>query len=89
MAFTIGKFGVGSLVQLGAVVGTFYLTSLAVRADRAGRGGPPLRLLDPEVPGYIRDELLIVLGPRHRKPPCRYHGQTAAAGARARPRSAL
>ena len=28
IAFTIGKYGVGSLVNLGALVGTFYLTSL-------------------------------------------------------------
>src|SRR5690606_26566310 len=28
IAFTIGEFGIGSLVSLAALVGTFYLTSL-------------------------------------------------------------
>ncbi|MGC5393923.1 cation:dicarboxylate symporter family transporter, partial [Escherichia coli] len=28
MAFTIGKYGVGSLVQLGALMATFYATCL-------------------------------------------------------------
>jgi aerobic C4-dicarboxylate transport protein len=62
MAFTIGKFGVASLVQLGAVVGTFYLTSLLfvliVLGAIAGFAGfSILKFL-----AYIRDELLIVLG---------------------------
>ena len=62
MAFTIGKFGLSSLIQLGAVVGTFYLTSalfvlivLGVIARLAGFS--ILKFL-----AYIRDELLIVLG---------------------------
>jgi len=62
MAFTIGKFGLSSLIQLGAVVGTFYLTSalfvlivLGVVARVAGFS--ILKFL-----AYIRDELLIVLG---------------------------
>jgi len=62
MAFTIGKFGVGSLVNLGAVVGTFYLTSvlfvLIVLGTIARLAGfSILKFL-----AYIRDELLIVLG---------------------------
>ncbi len=62
MAFTIGKFGVGSLVQLGAVVGTFYLTSLlfvliVLGAVAWACGFSILKFL-----AYIRDELLIVLG---------------------------
>ena len=62
MAFTIGKFGVSSLVQLSAVVGTFYLTSLLFVLIVLGAvawlsGFSILKFL-----AYIRDELLIVLG---------------------------
>ncbi len=62
MAFTIGKFGVASLVQLGAVVGTFYLTSalfvlIVLGAIAWMSGFSILKFL-----AYIRDELLIVLG---------------------------
>ncbi|MBS0334234.1 MAG: C4-dicarboxylate transporter DctA [Proteobacteria bacterium] len=62
MAFTVGKFGVASLVQLGALVGAFYLTSLlfvlvVLGAVAAWSGFSILKFL-----AYIRDELLIVLG---------------------------
>ncbi|MGZ3315010.1 MAG: C4-dicarboxylate transporter DctA [Caulobacteraceae bacterium] len=62
MAFTIGKFGLASLVQLGALVGTFYLTSLffvlvVLGAVAWMSGFSILKYL-----AYIRDELLIVLG---------------------------
>jgi len=62
MAFTIGKFGVSSLANLGAVVGTFYLTSLLFVLIVLGAiawlaGFSILKFL-----AYIRDELLIVLG---------------------------
>jgi len=62
MAFTVGKFGVASLVQLGALVATFYLTSLlfiliVLGAVAAWSGFSILKFLS-----YIRDELLIVLG---------------------------
>jgi aerobic C4-dicarboxylate transport protein len=62
MAFTIGKFGVASLVQLGALVGTFYLTSalfvlIVLGAIAWASGFSILKYL-----AYIRDELLIVLG---------------------------
>ena len=60
MAFTIGKFGLGSLVQLGALVATFFLTSalfvlivLGVVARLSGFS--ILKFL-----AYIREELLIV-----------------------------
>ena len=46
MAFTIGKYGIGTLVDLGALVATFYLTSIAVRGRRARRGRAAQRLLD-------------------------------------------
>jgi aerobic C4-dicarboxylate transport protein len=62
MAFTIGKFGVASLVNLGALVATFYLTSLlfvliVLGAVARLSGFSILKFL-----AYIRDELLIVLG---------------------------
>jgi aerobic C4-dicarboxylate transport protein len=62
MAFTIGKYGLGSLAQLGALIGTFYLTSLLFVLVVLGAvarlvGFSILRFL-----AYIRDELLIVLG---------------------------
>jgi aerobic C4-dicarboxylate transport protein len=62
MAFTIGKYGVASLVNLAALVGTFYLTSIlfvliVLGAVAALCGFSILKFL-----AYIREELLIVLG---------------------------
>jgi aerobic C4-dicarboxylate transport protein len=62
MAYTIGKFGVASLRNLGALVGTFYLTSalfvlVVLGAVAALSGFSILKFLR-----YIREELLIVLG---------------------------
>jgi aerobic C4-dicarboxylate transport protein len=62
MAFTIGKYGLGSLVNLGALIGTFYLTSvlfvLVVLGTIARLAGfSILKFI-----AYIREELLIVLG---------------------------
>jgi len=62
MAFTIGKYGVASLINLGALVGTFYLTSALFVVGVLGliaafAGFSIFRFI-----GYIREELLIVLG---------------------------
>ncbi|MBV8469654.1 MAG: dicarboxylate/amino acid:cation symporter [Burkholderiaceae bacterium] len=62
MAFTIGKFGLGSLVQLGSVMFCFYLTCLIFILVVLGsiarlHGFSILKYLK-----YIREELLIVLG---------------------------
>jgi aerobic C4-dicarboxylate transport protein len=62
MAFTIGAYGIGSLTRLLALVGTFYLTSilfvLLVLGGIARLSGfSIIRFI-----GYIKDELLIVLG---------------------------
>ena len=62
IAFTIGKYGVGSLVNLGALVGTFYLTSLlfvlvVLGAVARVHGFSILKLL-----AYLKAELLLVLG---------------------------
>jgi len=62
MGFTIGKYGLEALVQLGALVATFYLTALifvlvVLGGIAAAAGFSILRFL-----AYIREELLIVLG---------------------------
>jgi aerobic C4-dicarboxylate transport protein len=62
MAFTIGQYGIGSLANLGALIATFYITSLLFVFLVLGTiarfsGFSILRFL-----GYIKDELLIVLG---------------------------
>jgi aerobic C4-dicarboxylate transport protein len=62
MAYTIGKFGLGALVSLGWLVGTFYLTSLIFVLGVLGlvarfNGFSVLKLIR-----YIKDELLLVLG---------------------------
>ena len=62
IAFTVGKFGAGSLVSLGALVATFYATSLlfvlvVLGAIARLHGFSVVRLLS-----YLRTELLLVLG---------------------------
>lgn len=68
MAYTIGKFGLGSLTHLGMLIGTFWLTALIFVFVGLGlvmrlnglRLFPLLR--------YIREELLIVLGTSSSEP---------------------
>ena len=62
MAFTIGKYGVGSLLSLGKLMGTFYLTCLVFIFVVLGliarfHGFGILKFIR-----YIKEELLIVLG---------------------------
>lgn len=62
MAFTIGKYGVGSLVQLGQLIACFYLACLffifiVLGSIAKASGFSILRFIS-----YIREELLIVLG---------------------------
>lgn len=62
IAFTIGKYGIGSLANLGALVATFYLTSLlfvlvVLGAVARVHGFSILRLI-----AYLKAELLLVLG---------------------------
>jgi len=62
MAFTIGAYGIGSLLRLGELVATFYLTSIAFVLIVLGTiarfcGFSIIRFIL-----YIREELLIVLG---------------------------
>jgi aerobic C4-dicarboxylate transport protein len=62
MAFTVGKYGIGSLVSLGQLMATFYATSLLFVLVVLGlvlrwAGFGILKFLR-----YIREEILIVLG---------------------------
>lgn len=62
MAFTIGKYGVDSLINLGMLVATFYITSLlfvfvALGAAAWAAGFSIFKLV-----GYLGPELLLVLG---------------------------
>jgi aerobic C4-dicarboxylate transport protein len=62
MAFTVGAYGLGSLWNLAALIGTFYLTSILFVLFVLGgiarfAGFSILRFI-----AYIKDELLIVLG---------------------------
>ena len=62
MAFTIGQYGVGSLVQLGYLMACFYITCLLFILVILGgiaraHGFSVLKLIR-----YIREELMIVLG---------------------------
>ena len=62
MAFTMGKYGVHSLVSLGALMGSFYATCLLFIFGALGivarlHGFSIWRFVE-----YIKDELLIVLG---------------------------
>ncbi len=62
MAFTIGKYGVGTLANLAMLVGTFYLTSLlfvfvVLGAVAWWSGFSIFRLV-----AYLKAELLLVLG---------------------------
>jgi aerobic C4-dicarboxylate transport protein len=61
-AFTIGKYGIGSVVNLAALVGTFYLTSILFVVVILGlvakaNGFSIFRLIR-----YLKAELLLVLG---------------------------
>lgn len=62
MAFTIGKYGIASLIPLAELMGTFYLTCLLFVFGVLGaicrwHGFSIFRYI-----GYIKEELLIVLG---------------------------
>jgi aerobic C4-dicarboxylate transport protein len=62
MAFTIGRYGLDSLVQLGALIGTFYLTSALFVVVVLGIVGRIVGFSIFKFLAYIREELLIVLG---------------------------
>lgn len=62
MAFTIGKYGIGAVINLAMLVGTFYVTSflfvfIVLGAVSRYNGFSILALIR-----YIKEELLLVLG---------------------------
>jgi aerobic C4-dicarboxylate transport protein len=62
MAFTIGKYGVGSLFSLGKLMGTFYLTCLIFVFVVLGLISKLHGFSIWKFIKYIKEELLIVLG---------------------------
>jgi len=62
MAFTIGKYGVHSLLQLGFLVATFYITALLFVLVGLGLVGKVVGFSIFRYLRYIRAELLVVLG---------------------------
>jgi aerobic C4-dicarboxylate transport protein len=62
MAYTIGAFGVSSLINLSELVGTFYLTSLIFMFAGLGSIAYVLRFSFFRFLVFIREELFIVLG---------------------------
>lgn len=62
MAFTVGKFGVGSLSKLGMLMGSFYLTCLIFIFVVLGTIAKLCGFSIFKFLYYIREELLIVLG---------------------------
>jgi aerobic C4-dicarboxylate transport protein len=62
MAFTIGKYGIGSLFSLGKLMGTFYLTCLIFVFVVLGTISRLHGFSIWKFVKYIKEELLIVLG---------------------------
>ncbi len=62
MAFTIGKFGLGSLTKLGMLMGSFYLTCLLFIFIVLGAIAKLCGFSIIKFIKYIKEELLIVLG---------------------------
>jgi aerobic C4-dicarboxylate transport protein len=62
MAFTIGKFGLGSLSKLGMLMGSFYLTCLLFIFIVLGTIGKLCGFNILKFINYIKEELLVVLG---------------------------
>ncbi|EIZ77710.1 sodium:dicarboxylate symporter family protein [Novosphingobium sp. Rr 2-17] len=62
IAFTIGKYGVGSLVNLGALVATFYLTALLFVVVVLGTVARLTGFSIFKLIRYLKAELLLVLG---------------------------
>jgi len=62
MAFTIGKYGIGSLFSLGKLMGSFYLTCLIFVFGVLGTIAKVHGFSIWKFVKYIKEELLIVLG---------------------------
>ncbi len=62
MAFTIGKYGVGSLIPMLKLMGTFYLTSILFVVVVLGLIARAVGFNILRFVAYIKEEMLIVLG---------------------------
>ncbi|HYJ53896.1 MAG TPA: dicarboxylate/amino acid:cation symporter [Allosphingosinicella sp.] len=62
MAFTIGQYGIGTLANLAALVATFYATALLFVIVVLGLIARAAGFSVFSLAGYIKDELLLVLG---------------------------
>ena len=62
MAFTIGKYGVGSLLPLMKLIGTFYLTAIVFVLVVLGTVARLVGFNIVRFVAYIKEEMLIVLG---------------------------
>src|SRR6266702_2988463 len=62
MAFTIGKYGIGSLVPMLKLIGTFYLTSIVFVVVVLGIIARMVGFNILRFVAYIKEEMLIVLG---------------------------
>jgi aerobic C4-dicarboxylate transport protein len=62
MAFTIGKYGIGSLLPMLKLIGTFYLTSIVFVVVVLGIIARVVGFNILRFVGYIKEEMLIVLG---------------------------
>ena len=62
IAFTIGKFGIGTLANLGALVATFYLTAILFVVVVLGAVGWANGFSIFALVRYLKAELLLVLG---------------------------
>ena len=62
MAFTIGAYGIGTLANLAALIATFYLTALLFVIVVLGLVARAAGFSLFGLIGYIKDELLLVLG---------------------------
>jgi aerobic C4-dicarboxylate transport protein len=71
MAFTIGKYGVGTLVQLGQLIICFYITCILFVVVVLGSIARATGFSIFKFIRYIREELLIVLGTSSQNRRCR------------------
>jgi len=62
MAFTIGQYGIGTLANLAQLIATFYATSILFVAVVLGLVARAAGFSIFALLGYIKDELLLVLG---------------------------
>ena len=63
MAFTIGKYGIGTLANLAALVGTFYLTAFLFVVIVLGAVAHFCGFSIFKLISYLKADLLLVLGP--------------------------